>query len=74
MVQCHCNEPTDELEVVEVIGVHVGRRIDLQAVVVLVGILEQAVHRVQHLVGQQEKPFPVTVNGNGNQRISRIFQ
>lgn len=32
-------------------------RVDLQAVVAFAGILEQTVHGVQHLVGQQEEPF-----------------
>ena len=31
------------------VRVDIGRWIDLEAVVVLVGVLEQTVHRVQHL-------------------------
>lgn len=56
----HSDEAADELEVLEVVGVDVGRRVDLQTVVVLARVLEQAVHRVQNLVGQQEEPLPVT--------------
>ena len=41
----------------EVVGIDVAGGIDLQAVVVLVGVLEEAVHGVQHLVGHGEKPF-----------------
>jgi hypothetical protein len=39
------------------VGIDIAGRIDLQAVVVLVGVLEEAVHRVQHLVGDSEEPF-----------------
>lgn len=35
-----------------------GGRVDLQAVVVLAGILKEAVHGVEHLVGQEEEPLP----------------
>lgn len=40
------------------VGVDGRRRVDLQAIIALSGILEQAVHGVQNLVGQKEKPFP----------------
>ena len=40
---------TDEFEVVQVIRVDIGGRVDLKGVVVLVGVLKQAVHWVQHL-------------------------
>ena len=40
---------TDEFEIVKVIRVDVRGRVDLKRVVVLVCILKQAVHRVQHL-------------------------
>ena len=40
---------TDELEVMKMIGVHIGGGVDLQRVVVLVRVLKQTVHRVQHL-------------------------
>lgn len=58
MVQGHGDEPPDKLKVVQVIRIDIGRGIDLKAVVVLVGVLEETIHGVQHLVGQQEKPFP----------------
>ena len=40
------------------IGIHRRGGIDLEAVVVVVGILKQAVHGVQHFVGHVKKPFP----------------
>lgn len=54
----HGNEATNELKVLEVIRVDVGRRVDLQTVVVLASVLKQTVHGVQHLMREQEKPFP----------------
>lgn len=53
----HGDEAADEAEVGEVVGVDGGRGVDLQAVVALARVLEQAVHGVQHLVREQEKPF-----------------
>lgn len=41
------------------VGVDGGGRVNLQAVVALAGVLKQAVHGVQHFVGQQEEPFSV---------------
>ena len=43
----------------QMVRVNKGRSVDLEAVVVLVGVLEQAVHWVQHLMGQQKEPFPL---------------
>lgn len=40
------------------VGVYGGRRVDLEAVVVVVGILEEAVHWVEHIVRHMEKPLP----------------
>lgn len=39
------------------VGVDGRGRVDLQTVVALAGVLEQAVHGVEDLVGQQEEPF-----------------
>lgn len=54
----HGNEASDEAEVRKVVGVDGGSRVDLQTVVVLAGVFKQAVHGVEHLVGQQEEPLP----------------
>lgn len=56
----HGDEASDELEVPEVVGVDVGRGVDLQTVVVFAGVFKQAVHGVQNLMGQKEEPLPVT--------------
>lgn len=54
----HGDEAADEAEVGEVVGVDGGGGVDLQAVVVLARVLEEAVHGVEHLVGQEEEPLP----------------
>lgn len=57
VVERHGDEAPDELEVLQMVGIDIARRVDLQRVVGLVGVLEQAVHGIQHLVRQQEEPF-----------------
>lgn len=47
----HRNESSDESEVEQVVWVHRTGWIDLEGVVVLVGIFEQTVHWIQHLRG-----------------------
>lgn len=46
-----------------------GGRVDLQAVVVLSSVLKEAVHGVEHLVGQEEEPLP-GVRGRGSAVMS----
>lgn len=48
---------TDELEVVQVLGVDARRRVDLKGIVVVRRVLEQAVEGVKHLVREQEEEF-----------------
>lgn len=55
----HGDESADKAEVGEVVRVDGGGRVDLQAVIVLPSILKQTVHRVEHLMGQEEKPLSV---------------
>ena len=50
MTTNHGNKSADKLEIVQVIGIDVRRRIDLKAVVVFVGVLEQTVHRIKDFV------------------------
>ena len=49
----------DELEVVQVLGVDTGSRVNLEGVVVVRRVLEQTVEGVEHLVREQEEEFPV---------------
>ena len=57
VVQRHRDEPPYELEVRQVFGVDVRRWVYLEAVVVLVGVLEQTVHGVEGFVRDQEEPL-----------------
>lgn len=55
----HGDEASNELEILEMVGVDVRGRVDLETVVIFTSIFEQAVHGVQNFVGQQEEPLPV---------------
>lgn len=46
------NHPTDELEVVQVLGVDAGVGVDLQGVVIVGGVFEETVEGVEHFVGE----------------------
>lgn len=47
------------------VGVDGGGRVNLQAVVALASVLKQAVHGIQHFVGQQEEPFSARPHESG---------
>lgn len=59
-VQCphHCNESADEPEVHEVVGIDARGCVNLQTVVTGTGIFKQAVHGIEDIVRQVEKPLP----------------
>lgn len=61
----HCDEAAYEAEVGEVVGVDGRGWVNLQAVVALACILKQAVHGIQHFVGQQEEPLSVGPQDRG---------
>ena len=50
----------------QMVRVDVGGRIDLQAVVVLVGVLKQTVHWIEDFMREQEKPLPIIMNDTFN--------
>lgn len=54
------------------IGVDVGGGIYLQAVVVLVGVLEQTVHRIEDFVRQQEEPLSTTKIVNSKSEVLKM--
>lgn len=60
MVSYHCNEPPDELEIQQMIWIDVRGWVNLQAVIVLIGIFKKTVHWIEHFMGQEEKPLPRT--------------
>lgn len=49
------DNPSDELEVIQMFGVDTGMRIYLKGVIVVGGVLEEAVERVEHLVRKKEE-------------------
>ena len=51
------NDATDEFKVVEMFRVDTGMWIDLKSVIIVSGVFEQAVERIEHFVRQQEKEF-----------------
>ena len=51
------NNTTNELEIVQMFGVNTGMRVDLESVVVVRRVFEQAVEGVEHLVGKEEEEF-----------------
>jgi len=46
----HGNESSHEAEIQQMIGINGRRRIDLQTVVAVVGVLEETVHWVEHFM------------------------
>lgn len=53
----YAQHPADEVEVGEVFRVDRGVRVDLQGIVIVPAVLEQAVLGVEHLAGQQVEPL-----------------
>lgn len=49
------DDTADEFEVVQMFWVDTGVRVDLESVVVVGGVFEQAVEGVEHLMGQEEE-------------------
>jgi len=60
MVSYHCNEPPDELEILQMIWIDVRGWVNLQAVIVLIGVFKKTVHWIEHFMGQEKKPLPRT--------------
>jgi hypothetical protein len=50
---------TNELEVVEMLGVDARVWIDLKGVVVVGGVFKEAVEGVEHFMGEEEEEFSV---------------
>ncbi len=54
----HSYDPANKSEVSEMLRIDPGGGVDLEAVVGVPSVLKQAVHGVEHLVGEGEEPFP----------------
>ena len=59
MEDAQAQTTTYELEVIEMLRIDAGCRIDLQRIVVVRRVFEKAVERVKHFVRQQEEELSV---------------
>ena len=48
---------TNKLEVVQVLRVHAGVRINLQGIIIVGGVFEETVERIEHFVREEEEEF-----------------
>ena len=55
---CHSYYPSYESKVRQMFRIDSRGWIDLQGIVVATSILQQSIHRIQHLMGKKEEPFP----------------
>lgn len=59
MENCQTNDSADELEVVQMLGVDARVGINLQGIIVVGGVFEETVERIEHFVGKEEEEFTV---------------
>lgn len=57
MENCQTDNTTDELEVVEMLGVDTRVGINLQGIIIVGGVFEKAVEWIEHFVRKKEKEF-----------------
>jgi hypothetical protein len=51
------NHSADELEVVEMLGIHARVGVNLQGIIIVGGVFEKTVERIEHFVGEEEEEF-----------------
>ena len=51
------DDSADELEVVEMLGVDTGVGINLQGIIIVRGVFEETVERIEHFVREEEEEF-----------------
>jgi hypothetical protein len=51
------DDPSNEFEVVEVLGVHTRMGINLQGVIIVCGVFEKAIKWIKHFVGEKKEEF-----------------
>ena len=59
MENSQTNYTPNKLEIIEMFRIDAGVGIDLEGIIVVSGIFEEAVKRIKHFVGKQEKKFSV---------------
>lgn len=52
------HDPANELEVSQMLRVNPRHPIDLKCIIVVCGILEEPIRRIEYLMGNQKEPFP----------------
>lgn len=56
------NHSADELEVIEMLGVHARVGINLQGIIIVGRVFEETVERVEHFVREEEEEFTERVS------------
>lgn len=56
------NDAANKLEVVQMLGINAGMRIGLQGIIIVGGIFEETVERIEHFVGKKEEKFAVVIS------------
>jgi hypothetical protein len=56
---CKANNAADEFKVPKMLRIDARMRVDLKSVVVVCGVFEKTVERIEHLVTEKEKEFSV---------------
>lgn len=51
------DDPSNEFEIVEVLGVHARMGINLEGVIIVCGVFEKAIKRIKHFVGEKKEEF-----------------
>ncbi len=55
MEYSEADHTANKFKVIEMLGINAGMRINLQSVIIVCGVFEQAVKRIEHLVRKQEE-------------------
>lgn len=56
------NNAADKLEVVQMFWINAGMRIGLQGIIIVGGIFEETVERIEHFVGEEEEKLAVAIS------------
>lgn len=56
------NHSADELEIIEMLGVHARVGINLQGIIIVGRVLEETIERIEHFMREEEEEFTVRVS------------
>jgi hypothetical protein len=57
MENCKAHNPPNELEVIQMLRIDTRVRINLKGIVIVGGVLEETVERIEHLVREEKEKF-----------------